>query len=66
MNFEKQMMVLQMDKKEKGISSRGDSSSIQQTINDNNGTEFAGVKLRLKEISKGQILKGFYNAQKLD
>lgn len=34
-----------MDKKGKGIPSRGDSSSIQQTINDN-GTEFAGVKLR--------------------
>lgn len=54
-----------MDKKGKDIPSRGDRSSKQKTIV-NNGIEFAGVKLILKEVSRGQILKGFYSAQKLD
>ena len=42
-----------MDKKGKDIPSRGDSSNIQKTkIVNNNGTKFADVKLRLKEISR--------------
>lgn len=52
--------------KKKDIPSRDDRSSLQENTVNNNGTEFVSVKLRLKEISRGQILKSFYNAQKLD
>lgn len=65
MNFEKQMTILSIDKKGK-LSQAEMLAAVYRKQIVKDGTEFAVVKLRLKENYRGQILKDLYNPQELD